>query len=207
MPKFPEPPPAADLARIPADWQELPAGAVLWRIYFRGGRHPTFWNFFRAYGPTSSRFDHHLPPPRAQERSILYAGEQGPTALAEVFQEARLVDRTAREPWLVGFALRRPLALLDLTGTWPTRAGASMALASGSRPRARRWSQAIYEAYPEAAGLYYPSSMHANRPAIVLYERAQPAIPSAPVFNRPLADPALLPVLGQVALGLGYGLV
>jgi hypothetical protein len=38
-------------------------------------------------------------------------------------------------------------------------------------------------------------------------ERAQPAIPLAPVFNRPLADPALLPVLGQVALGLGYGLV
>lgn len=196
-----------DLARVPADVKELPAGAVLWRVYFRGGRHPTFWNLFRAYGPTTALFDHHLPPPRAQERSILYAGEQGPTALAEVFQEARLIDRTARDPWLAGFTLRRPLPLLDLTGTWPTRAGASMALASGSRPRARRWSQAIHESYPEVAGLYYPSSMHANRPALALYERAQPAIPSAPVFNRPLVDPALLPVLGRVALDLGYGLV
>ena len=82
-----------------------------------------------------------------------------------------------------------------------------MAIASGPRPRARRWSRAIYEAYPEARGLYYPSSMHGNRAAVALYERALPALPSSPVFHRPLADPALLSVLSRVASRLGYGVV
>ena len=182
-------------------------GTVLWRVYFRGGSHPTFWNVFRAFGPTRSRFDHQIPPPRFQARRILYAAEEGPTCLAEVFQDTRVIDRVARYPWLVGFAIRKPLTLLDLAGTWPTRAGASMALNSGPRPRAQRWSRAIYEAYPDIDGLYYPSSMHANRPAIALYERGVRAFPATPVFHRPLIDPALLSVLRRVAYDLGYGLV
>lgn len=137
---------------------------------------------------------------------IFYCAEHGPTCLAEVFQDVRVIDRSARDPWLVGFSLVRDVALLDLTGTWPTRAGASMAINSGPRPRAQRWSQAIYEAYPDLEGIYYPSSMHANRPAIALYERALTALPRAPVFHRPLADPALLSVLRHAARELGYGL-
>lgn len=185
----------------------LPAGSTLWRLYFRGGRHPTFWNAFRAFGPTRGRFDHQLPPRRLQMRRIFYAAEGGKTCLAEVFQDTRVIDRAARDPWLVGFELRRPVTLLDLTGTWPTRAGASMALGSGPRPRAQRWSRAIYEAYPSIEGLVYPSSMHANRPAVALYERAALALPAAPIFHRPLIDPILLPVLSRVARDLGYGLV
>lgn len=185
----------------------MPAGSVLWRLYFRGGRHPTFWNAFRAFGPTRGRFDHQIPPPRLQLRRIFYCAESGPTCLAEVFQDLRVIDRAARDPWLVGFETRSPLLLLDLSGTWPTRAGASMALSSGPRPRAQRWSRTFYEAYPEIQGLYYPSSMHANRPAIALYERAVDSIPPMPIFHRPLIDPALLPVLTRVARDLGYGLV
>lgn len=185
----------------------MPAGAILWRLYFRGGRHPTFWNTFRSFGPTGSRFDHQLPPPRLQERSILYCAAEGPTCLAEVFQETRVIDRAARDSWLVAFELVRPLMLLDLTGSWPTRAGASMALSTGPRPRAQRWAQVIYEAYKEAQGIYYPSSMHANRPAIAIWERGAEVMPSIPVFHRPLLDPALLPVLSRVAHEIGYGLV
>jgi hypothetical protein len=207
VPKFPEPPSGESLAAIPPEVKALPAGTVLWRVYFRGGRHPSFWSNFRSFGPTRSRFDHHLPPPRPQERSILYAATEGPTALAEVFQDTRLIDRSARAPWLVGFALTRRLPLLDLTGEWPTRAGASMVLSSGARPRAQRWSRSIYAAYAEIAGLYYPSSMHANVPSVALYERAVAALAPAPVFHRPLLDPALLPVLRRVALAIGYGLV
>ena len=118
-----------------------------------------------------------------------------------------MIDRSARAPWLAGFELRRQITLLDLTGTWPTRAGASMAISSGPRPRAQRWSRVIYEAYPDVEGLLYPSSMHANRPAVALYERAGGALPHTPVFHRPLDDPALLPVLARVARDLGYGLV
>lgn len=207
MSKLPEPPPAEELAKVAPDRKTLPAGSVLWRLYFRGGRHPTFWNAFRAFGPTRGRFDHQIPPPRPQLRRILYCAESGPTCLAEVFQDLRVIDRAARDPWLAGFETRNPLLLLNLTGAWPTRAGASMALSSGPRPRAQRWSQAVYEAYPDIQGLFYPSSMHANRPAIALYERAADSLPPMPIFHRPLIDPALLPVLARVARDLGYGLV
>jgi hypothetical protein len=82
-----------------------------------------------------------------------------------------------------------------------------MALSSGPRPRAQRWSRAIYDAYPDAHGVYYPSSMHGNRPAVALYERALSAFPPAPIFHRPLVDPALLSVLSWVASQIGYELV
>ncbi len=206
MAKFPEPPPTNRLAAIAPEVHTLAAGTRLWRIYFRGGRHPTFWDTFRSFGPTGSRFDHHQPT-RAQKRSILYGALMGPTCLAEVFQQTRVIDRVASDPWLVGFDLKASLDLLDLTGIWPTRAGASMAIASGQRPRARRWSRAIYVAYPQLQGLYYPSSMSANQPAVALYERALPAVPAKPVFHRPLVDPALRGILGTSAKEMGYGLV
>lgn len=207
MAKFPEPPPAAELALVPPERKRLPAGWWAWRLYRRGGRHPTLWDRLRDFGPTAARFDHHLPPPRLQERAILYAAGHGPTALAEAFQDTRTIDRSARDPWLAGFRLHRPVTLLDLTGAWPTRAGASMAIASGPRPRARRWAQAIHQASPDLDGLYYPSSMHGNLPAVALTERARDAIPPHPEFHRPLADPALLGMLDRVASDLGYGLV
>jgi len=137
----------------------------------------------------------------------LYAATHGPTCFAEVFQDTRVIDRTAKDPWLAGFGLRRSVRLLNLTGSWPTRAGASMAINTGPRPRAQRWSRAIYEAYPKGQGLAYPSSMYGNFPAVALYERGLPALPPAPIFHRPLRDPALLPVLKRVARELGYGLV
>jgi RES domain-containing protein len=69
------------------------------------------------------------------------------------------------------------------------------------------WAQAIYEAYKDVQGVHYPSSMHANRPAVALWERGAAAMPPVPVFHRPLLDPALLPVLSRVAHDIGYGLV
>lgn len=107
---------------------------------------------------------------------------------------------------MVGFELASPIDLLDLTGVWPTRAGASMALNSGPRPRARRWSQSIYEAYADLHGLYSASSMHANQPLITLHERARDALPPHPVVHRPLNDPALLLGLDRAAVELGYDL-
>lgn len=204
MPKFPEPPSAAALAGSSPEFRIVPSGTLIWRLYFRGGRHPTLWDAFRSYGPTRGRFDHHLPPASLQERSIFYGAEQGATCLAEVYQESRIIDRASRNPWLVALRTARDLKLLDLTGLWPTRAGASMTLTSGPRPRAQRWSRALYDAFPEIDGLYYPSSMAANRPALALYERALSAMPSAPAFHRPLSDPALLTLLRNVARDLGY---
>jgi hypothetical protein len=128
----------------------------------------------------------------------------GITPLAEVFQDTRVIDRAARSPWLVAYELDADLALLDLTGTYPTRAGASMLINCGSRPRARAWSRAFYEAYPKIQGLHYASCMHENRPSLALYERAEAAIPAQPSFHRALSDQALRLMLRNAAVKLNY---
>ncbi len=204
MAKFPEPP--ATLA-VPADLRVAPTGTRLWRVYFVGGARPGTWSGFRYFGPTAARFDHHDEPASVQAKGILYAATTPTTCLAEAFQAARVVDRAAHQPWLVGFDTVRDLTLLDLTGVWPTRAGAPMAINTGPRPRAQRWSRLVHATYPDAEGLYYPSSMHANQPSVALYERAGSALPTAPAFNRALADPALAPRLSAAAASLGYRLV
>ena len=74
-------------------------------------------------------------------------------------------------------------------------------------PRARRWSQTIYGAYPHIEGLWYASSMYANHASLACYERGKAALPTAPLFHRALADPALLARLGSAATTLGYRVV
>jgi len=205
--KFPEPLDVATLATVPADLTTLPAGTELWRLYARGGRHPVLWDTFRSFGPTLSRFDHHFEPPSVQSRAVLYCASAGPTCLAEAFQDTRTIDRTARDPWLVAFETVAPLQLLDLCGSWPTRAGASQAIASGQRARAQRWARVIYEAYPDLVGVIYPSSMSGGQACIAIWERGEDTLPPSPVFHRPLLDPALLTPLRNAAADLGYGLV
>jgi hypothetical protein len=107
----------------------------------------------------------------------------------------------------VVFEVVRDVVLLDLTGLWPTQAGASMAISSGPRPRAQRWSQAIYAAYPSVEGLLYGSSMHRNQPCVALYERARTALPAVPSLDRALDDAALSTRLNQAATDLNYGIV
>jgi hypothetical protein len=140
-------------------------------------------------------------------RTILYAAESGPTCVAEVFQDTRVIDRSANTPALVAFLTRRDVSLLDVTDAWPTRAGASMAINSGSRAMARRWSRAIHSAYPKVQGIYYASSMNANQPALALYERARAAVPAAPAMDLLLSDPGLAAVLAAAATRFGYAVV
>ncbi len=109
-------------------------------------------------------------------------------------------------PWLVGFDAAVPLPLLDLTGSFATRAGASMGLMTGPRSVSRNSARGFYDAYPATVGLRYPSSMHANRPAMVLTDRAEAArvTPEHPSFHRALGDPALLSLVKNIARTLGY---
>jgi hypothetical protein len=177
-------------------------------VYFRGGQHPGRWNQMRTFGPTTARFNHHLldseNEPRDQTRATQYLALDGITPLADVFQDARVIDRAARSPWLVAFELVADAELLDLTGTFSTKAGASMLINCGSRPRARAWSRAFYEAYPQIHGLHYASCMHENRPSLALYERAAEAIPAHPSFHRALSDQALRLMLRNAAVKLNY---
>ena len=119
MPDGLAPPPPGGLGDYtPRPWETyvLPAQSRLWRLYKRQ-LHNTNWNTFRSFGPTDSRFDHHLPPKGVQERSILYAAEDWDTCVAEVFQEQRLVDTHKDEPRLVAFTFTSDIRLLDLGGS------------------------------------------------------------------------------------------
>ncbi len=139
-----------------------------------------------------------------QKRGILYGAARVFTCFAEVFQETHTIERNRNEPWLVGFRLARDVKLLDLSGRWPTRAKASMAIVSGNRARARRWSRAIYEAYPKLEGLLYGSSMDSNRPTYAFYERAEDARPTSPSLHRALRDPAIAAVVDAAGKEFDY---
>lgn len=209
MPKVPRAPSAARLEALPPEVHVLPGGSPTWRIYFRGGRHPTRWSDFRHVGPTDARFDHHRGRKATrQDRAVLYAAGDPTTCFAEVFQRTRVVNRWHGDPWLVGFDTAVSAPLLDLTGSFATRAGASMALMTGPRSVSRNWARGFYDAYSKLLGLLYPSSMHANRPAMILTERAAAAgvVPGQPSFHRALGDPALLGLLKNVARTIGYAL-
>ena len=211
MAKFPEPPTSEALGSIRPVTTTLAAGSMLVRIFFAGGPHPSAWNRFRHFGPTASRFDHHEPDergaPQVQSRGILYAanGESAVrTALAEVFQSSRTIDRDASAPVLAGFVTTAPVVLLDLKGEFATTLGASSAIHSGPRPRARRWARALYDAYPSIDGLHYCSSMYGNAPAIALFERAADRLADRPVVHRELRDPALTGVVVETAARIRY---
>jgi hypothetical protein len=111
------------------------------------------------------------------------------------------------DPWLVGMVTTTELRLLDLTGLWSTRAGASMALSTGPHARTRPWSRAVYEAYPDLHGLWYGSSMDSMHGCAALFERAAHAMPAAPAFHRALADPPVRALLEQWAGELNYRLI
>ena len=186
----------------------LAAGTILYRCYRRAGAHPSAWNRFRSFGPTGARFDHHLPPPREQDRAILYAATDLPTALVEAFNATGVIDRHLDEPWLASFRLRRAVRLLDLSGPWPIWAAPSQVLNSSPWPRARLWAQAIHEDYPTVEGLIYPSSM-AGRPGfnLALSERARGSLSPHPTLHLALSHPGLATAIAEVAELFGYGLI
>jgi len=212
MAKFPNSPGASALAERAPALTTLPAGSALARVYYTSSAHPLAWNQFRSFGPLNFRWDHHLPTavgePREQGQAVYYAAANAVTCLAQVFQTTRRFDRVHQAPWLVVFNTLRPLLLLDLTGDSATRMGASMAIHSGSRGRARGWARDLYEAFVHAEGIVYESSTHGGAPAFALNERAlrAPLFPPHPEFHRALADDVMLDPLKHAAQVLGYAL-
>lgn len=136
----------------------------------------------------------------------MYAASDITTACGEVFQDSRFIDVTSDDPYLAGFRLRRPVRLMSLRSNWPTRAGASQALASGARSSARGWSMAIWEDLRDIEGIEYDSAMNRGGTNYALYERAEDALEPAPVSNNPLTHRGLRTVLRNSAVVLNYGL-
>ena len=200
------------LARLAPRTCIIPGETRLARVYYTGGGHPMAWNSFRYVGPVNARWDHHLPNaqgnPCAQGRGIYYTATDAKTCLAETFQSSRRIDRAYQAPWMVVFETVSPLLVLDLTGDFATRMGASMAIHSGSRRRARDWARDLYEALTDIQGIQYSSSMNGGARAFALNERAlkAPLFAPHPLFHRALADDVMLDPLKHAARALGYAL-
>jgi hypothetical protein len=207
--KLPAAPPPEELAAIGVrPDEEHRTQARLLRIHRTLGEHVVPWNAFRHHGPLAlGRFDPHDPPPRTQEAGVLYAALAAQTCVAEVFQLRRVVNRRRGAPYLTAFTPTRELRLVDLRGAWPTRAGASQAIASGRRDVARGWARSIHAGLAAFDGVVYPSSMDGGRPAFALFERAADAMPGEPDGSWPLGHPALADALAGVCQALGYRLL
>lgn len=212
MSKLPRAPDMERLRATPPSLITIGPNLMLHRIYKRGGTHPTLWNTFRSFGPLS-RFDHHLLDDNGdahlQDRSVLYAATDIPTALAEYFQgNDRRINRTRNQPWLVSFRLPGRIQLLNLSDTFCVRVGASMKLTSGPFTSAQAWSRGFYEAYPELQGLYYPSSL-TNRPTIAFYDRSNhdAIFPANTRMHRELKSPLMHQALIIASHEIGYTLI
>ncbi len=185
MAKLPDPPPLADLNTHSPDLHQLSTTRVLWRIHNTTGAHVTAWNALRHYGPIAScRFDPHDPPPRQHPTiGVSYLADSVPTALAERFQQTRIINTRRGAPYLTAFTMTRPLQLLDLAHGWPLTAGAA--------------------AWPDLDGLLSQSAMTGS-PCITLFSPTTNALPVTPLFSEPLDHPGLAQPLAHAAQSIGY---
>jgi RES domain len=213
MSRLPQPPARAALKSLLRPHEDVVAvhsGTRLVRVFAARGRHQQRWNTFRTTGPLPhARFDPHPVPPKATaDVGVIYFGLSVRTSVAEVFQHSSIVDRSTRRPHLVVLQPRRTLRLLDLCGLWPTRAGASQEISSGSKGVTQAWARAIHAAYPDLDGLWYRSSMDSGEPAVCLWDPpAGDALPAAPEVLLPLDHPGLDLPLSRICEALNYTLL
>lgn len=118
---------------------------------------------------------------------MLHAAGDLPTALAEVYQTTRAIDLVSGAPAASAVRLRRPARLLDLTGGWPLRAGASHVINTGRRAASRTWARAFLAAWPDLDGLWHTSSL-TGKPCVTLYTAATDALPTTPAHTFGLDD-------------------
>lgn len=205
--KLPAPPDPAMLAIAGSDIRMLPAGTPLWRLHGTTGTHALGWDKLRHFGPTSGRFDPH-PLPRTDHHrfSVTYTALDAASPFAEVFQGTRVIDRYADGRYLTGWLTTRPLRLLNLTGDWPVRSGASYAINTGRHDRCREWAHAIHEHPPQVDGLFHHSAM-VGTPLTTLFTPSADSFPAAPIFSRPIAEPSLAVMVSSLAERFGYRLV
>lgn len=212
-PSLPPPPPADELHRLGIHLEELhniETDAQWWRVHFTTSAYSLPWNAFRHYGPIS-RFDPHPPPPNTYpDHAIWYGASSAITALAEVFQDTRIIATVPDAPYLTAFQFTRPLTLLNVatgnTGAWPTRVGASFAMSTtAAHATTQQWAHNIATAFLELDGIYYQSRF-GGEPATALFAAARDAMPIHPLMSLPLTHPDLTGALADAARRIGYGL-
>ncbi|MEZ5098103.1 MAG: RES domain-containing protein [Nocardioides sp.] len=154
-------------------------------------------------GAAGLRWEPQPPPPADHPgNGVLYAATDTTTAFAEVFQARRALTLSPAR-LLSGWQPTRPLRLLDLTGGWAIRQGASASLHAAPRSTCRAWARAIRAELPDLDGLYPPSTW-TLRPMVVLFAPAGSAFPAGPSFSREIDDPLLSRYVVTAADELGW---
>jgi len=191
------------------DWVDIGPDDVLWKVHFTTGHHVVPWNRLRYWGPSrAGRFDPHAGSdlePAVQDVGVSYTSAHVPSALAEVFQNRRTINTTEGAPYMTGWFPTRPLRVLDLTGTWPIRNGASHVINTGRTDFTRAWARAIYERWPAVDGVMHASKM-TGRPCVCLWTAAADSFPVAPSFARALADPSIRSLMVKSSDEVGFRL-
>lgn len=127
------------------------------------------------------------------------------TCLVEVFQQQRIIHRSAAGATLALFETTLPIHLLDLSDSdWLTVAGGNAAVSAGSRARSREWTRAIFNTYPEIGGIRSASSVVPDARIAALWARSSDAIPDHPDALLRLDRPELTHVMHGVARRYGY---
>lgn len=202
MVKLPaEPPSQLDIVDADlVDW-----GGLMVRIHATAGLHALPWHELRHYGPLPARFDPHPSPiGHHVDAAVSYVAAELDTLLAEVFQTSRTIITDAPTgPYLTVWRPSRPLRLLDVTGQWPIRNGASHVLNTGPHQICRAWARAISAHHAAVDGLCYTSSMTGGI-AAALFLPATDSFPRAPELSLPLNHPGLTGPIRAAARRIGY---
>src|SRR5574340_1824262 len=207
---LPAPPSVAELRDlgIEADeYAEITPATVLWRVHRTASVHSVPWNALRTYGPVL-RFDPH-PYPRGEypRHGVWYGATDIPGALAEAFQDDRVIDRHRDTPYLTGFRPTRTLCVLDVgafgSGRWPTRVGGNFAMATAPHSVGQRWARAIRGAHPDLDGVLYRGRF-AGSGCLALFTPSADAFPAHPLTSNPLSHPAIQSRLAGAAVRIGY---
>ena len=210
---LPRPPAASDLRDLgilPDELVEITPDQLLWRVHRTASRHSLPWDALRGYGPIL-RFDPH-PCPRGEhpERGVWYGATDVDSALAEAYQDTRVIDRDWEAPYLTGFRCVRTVRALDLgafgPGRWPTRVGGNYAMDTAPHSVSQSWARAIHSAHPDLDGLLYRGRFGGGR-CLVLFSPAADAFPSRPATSNPLSHPGIQSRLAGAALRIGYTVV
>jgi hypothetical protein len=176
----------------------------LWRVRRRVGAHPLAWNELREFGPLKvMRWDPHPQPPAVHPGvGVSYASPDLSTVLAEVFQKRRAIRRTSSHE-LVGWRPTRTLRLLDVTGRWLIKNGASASLAHGAKRATRAWARQVHLQLPDVDGLMAVSTW-TGAPMVVLFIPATDSFPARPALALALDDAAADKYVVPAAARLGW---
>lgn len=225
--KNPRPP--AHVSVAPTDLHRLPEQTALFRILFTRSPYAVPFGALRHWGPSEigGRWDPHegRPDPAtpggprgdlSQDRGVLYVATSLRTCLAEVFQNddthlsadsPRVIDLLGSAPALHAWRTTRPLDLLDLTGDWALRHGASASLTSADHLICQAWARRIAEAVPDLDGLWVTSTMTGEPMPVLFHGALEPtSFPGRPGLSRHLADPVLADRIRAAADAIGYAL-